>query len=79
MTDTFSLVLSRCNISASSHSLHLLRQTDLQSIISSLHQNRQLKLGRLTLDVLFAKHIRMVKGGQQAYIVRTRQIRVCGF
>ena len=30
---------------ASTHSLHLLRQTDLQSIISSLHRNRQLKLG----------------------------------
>ena len=31
-------------ILASLHSLHLLRQTDLQSIISSLHQNRQLRL-----------------------------------
>ena len=32
------------DILASLHSLHLLRQTDLQSIISSLHQNRQLRL-----------------------------------
>jgi len=34
----------------SSHSIHLLRQTDLQSIISSLHQNRQLKLALSLLN-----------------------------
>ena len=34
----------------SSHQVVLLRQTDLQSIIASLHQNRQLKLALALLN-----------------------------